>query len=199
MEAGRSYHSVDVLKLNNWHLLALGTRHGDSFEAVATFVLSCECKGGKQSGLMQQPNRGIDWLLEDKRGGARHCSHSLASILLTGPGAELPGQIHALFLTRCRQEARNRESGNASPGPSSQYLPLLGLAGDGGCEAALIRIIRRLPALGSHRQKATEIVLLPVITGDSLPIRLNLPSGMGYAGRPLVHWAHRQLTDMRPP
>lgn len=109
------------------------------------------------------------------------------------------GKIHALFLTRCRQEARNRELGMLRLGQAANIFPCWALQGRGACEAALIRIIRRLPALSSHRRKATEIVLLPVISGDSLPIRLNLPSGMGYAGRPLVRWAHRQLTDMRPP
>lgn len=89
-------------------------------------------QGGNHSGLMQQPNRGIVWLvwlLEDKRGAARHCSHSLASRLLAAPGAELPGQNYRAILDELQTGGAQPESGNASPGPSSQHLALLGRAG----------------------------------------------------------------------
>lgn len=125
VEAGRSYHFVNVLKLNNWQLRALGFAacHGDNFEAAATSVLPCECTKGKQFGLMQQLNRGVDWLLEDKRGAARHCSHSLASILLTAPMPNSQGKSYTLLLTICRQEARNRNLGMLRPGQATNVFP----------------------------------------------------------------------------
>lgn len=117
MEAGRSYHSVDVLKLNNCQLRTLGIRHGNNFEAECYFCPVLRVQGEKQSGLMQQLNGGIARLLEDKKGRLSPLQPQLGGMVLPAPvpnSLASQGKIQALLLTRCRQ-TRNRGLGMLRP------------------------------------------------------------------------------------
>lgn len=180
MEAGRSYHSVEVLKLNNWQLRALGIHHGDNFEAVATFVLSCECKGENN---LAPCNSSMEWLsgsLRIKGAPLATAATAWQAYYSQPPVPNSLGKIYALFSTSCRQEARNRNLGMLRLGQAANIFP--SWAVQGGLRSRIDQDLRRLPALSSHRQKTTGIVLLPFITGDSLPIRLSLLYRMGNAG-----------------
>lgn len=72
---------------------------------------------------MQQFNGGIVWLLEDKGAPLATAATALASILLTAPVPNSLCRIHALLLTRCREEARNRNLGMLRPGQATDIFP----------------------------------------------------------------------------
>lgn len=89
-----------------------------------------------------------------KRGPAHQCSHSLAACY-SQPRADLTrARSTRYLLSKCRQEARRRTLGKLRPGQAT--CNLLGRAGQiTGLRSRIDQDLCRLPALGSHRQKAT--------------------------------------------
>lgn len=73
-------------------------------------------------GLIQQLSGGTARSFGDKIGAARHCSHSLAGILLN-PVPNFLGKIHALFVVEMRVENACWESGNLRPDEATGVSP----------------------------------------------------------------------------
>lgn len=147
-----------------------------------SLLLSClaSARGGDSPASCNSPIEGLSGSLRIK-GAALATAATAWQAYYSQPAVPNSlGKIHVLFSTRCGQEAHNRNLGMLRLGQAANIFPPWAV--QGGLRSRIDQDLRRLPALSIHRQKATGIVLLPVITGDSLPIRLILPSRMGYAG-----------------
>lgn len=103
----------------------------------------------------------------------KHITHS--------PRAELPEQNPRTTPDEMQTGGAQTESGNTSPGPSNQCLPLLGRAG--GHHRLRSRIdqdLCHLPVLSSHRQKVVECASVRYYR-RFFTIRLSLLRRVGYA------------------